>query len=66
MNLLIGLLVICIVLAIVFWLLGMVVSGIPGAPAWLRSAIIAVFALIALVWLLGGYSPFYGVHHPRW
>jgi hypothetical protein len=64
MDLIIGLLVLCIVLGIVFWLLGMVVSGIPGAPPWLRSAIIALFALCALWWLFGGYSPFY--HHALW
>ena len=62
MGLLLGLLCFVIVLAIFFWLLRMIVGGIPGAPAWLAPAIIAVFALFALCWLFGGYSPFYGPH----
>lgn len=59
MNLLIGLLCVAVFLAIAFWLVGIIVAGIPGAPGWLRGAILAVCALIAFMWLFGGYSPFY-------
>jgi uncharacterized membrane protein required for colicin V production len=60
MNLLIGLLCIAVFLGIAFWLLGLIIGGIPRAPGWARGAILGVLALFALVWFLGGYSPFYG------
>jgi hypothetical protein len=62
MGLLIGLLCICIVLWIAFWLLGLATAVFPPQ---MRAAIIAVLALCALLWVFGGYSPFY-VHHVRW
>lgn len=74
MNLLIGLLCIAVFLAIAFWLVGMIIDGIPGTPRWARGAVLAVLALFALTWVFGGYSPFYGsdarlgdwsLHHRR-
>jgi hypothetical protein len=58
MDLLIALLCIAILLGLGFWLLGIILGGIPGAPAWLRSAILGIFALVAFVDLFGGYPPF--------
>ena len=54
-----------IVLGIAFWLVRLVIAGIPGAPPWIAPAIIAVIALLALIWLFGGTSPFYGAHAMR-
>jgi hypothetical protein len=59
LSLLIALLCICVFLFLLFWMLGLVLNSIPGAPPVLRGLIIGVVALICLIWLLGGYSPFY-------
>ncbi len=59
MSLLIALLCLAVFLSIVFWLLGLVLNGAPPAA---RNLIVAIFALLALVWLFGGYSPFYHGH----
>lgn len=58
MDLLIALLCIALMLWLGFWLLGIVLAGVPGAPAWLRSAIMGLFALVAFVDLFAGYPPF--------
>lgn len=56
LEILLSLLILVVVLGIVFWLLGIVLAGVPGAPAWLKGAIMSVVALICLIWLFG-YGP---------
>jgi hypothetical protein len=55
LEILFSLLILCLILGIVFWLLGMVLAGIPGCPPFVKPLIIAIVALIALMWLFGGY-----------
>jgi hypothetical protein len=65
-SVLLSLLVFCVVLYIVFWLLGIILAGIPGVPPAAKGIIMAIVAILALCYLFGGYAPWWGGQHLRW
>jgi hypothetical protein len=60
MSALISLLVLVVIFGIVYW----VVQQIPLPPP-IRLAVIVIFAVIAIVWLLKFFGGFSGLHFAR-
>jgi hypothetical protein len=54
---LIMLLVVCVIAALVIWILG----DIPGVPAWARQVVLAIAGIVILIWLLQHLAAF-GMH----
>jgi hypothetical protein len=54
---LIMLLVVCVIAALVIWILG----NIPGVPPWTRNVVLAIAGIVVLIWLLQHLAAF-GVH----
>lgn len=63
MSELISLLVFVVVVAIVIWLVKLILASIPNKPAFLQPVVIVVIALIAFVYLFGGYAPWLPPRH---
>jgi hypothetical protein len=58
-SVLLSLLVFCVLMYVAFWLLGIATATLPPP---LRAAILAICAIIALIYLFGGYAPWWGGH----
>ena len=55
---LIFLLIVCVIAAIVIWIL----SNIPGVPPFSRNIVLAIAGIIVLIWLLQHFGSYAGIH----
>lgn len=66
MYALISLVVFVVIVCIVVWLVGLIMGAIPNSPAFLQPVVIALIAIIALIWLFGGYAPWWPEPRHYW
>ena len=55
---LIFLVIVCVIAALVIWIL----SNIPGVPPWARNVVLAVAGIAVLIWLLDHFGRYAGIH----
>jgi hypothetical protein len=66
MYVLLSLLVFVVIVCIVVWLVNMVMAGIPNKPPFLQPVIIAIIAICALIYLFGGFAPWWPAEHAHY
>jgi len=70
MDLLISILILLVIFAVLWWVVGLVLNCIPNLPAPIKNVVIAILAIIFLIWvvsILTGYAPVFPVlHHSRY
>lgn len=63
MSILISLLILCLVLAVLWWILSMIIPHLPEPVRWVAQVIFALICLIALISMLTGSWAFPVVGH---
>jgi len=66
MDLLVSILILLVIFAVAWWVVGLVLACFPTAPQPLKNVVIAILGIIFLIWvisLLSGYAPVFPVLH---
>jgi hypothetical protein len=56
-SFLILLLIVCVIAALVIWIL----SNIPGVPPWSRNVVLAIAGLVILIWVIQHFGGMVGL-----
>ncbi len=57
-SFLIFLLIVCVIAALVIWILG----NIPGVPACGRNVVLAAAGVVVLIWIVEHFGRYAGIH----